>query len=281
MSTMGYFDQLAQMGTLAKELKFILNYPELNRGDGATPADASIRFEHVDFSYDSSKGLALEDINLHVPAGSMLALVGPSGSGKSTIARLLAGYWNTTAGTISIGGVPLHGFTQEQLNQLIAYVDQDTFLFDQSIADNIRIGAPEASDEAVEAAAKKAGCDAFIRALPNGYQTPAGAAGNRLSGGQKQRIAIARAMMKNAPILILDEATASADPENEALIQASLSAAAKDKTLVVVAHHLTTIVHADQIAFVEKGHIQAIGTHTSLLENCPGYRALWTLSKEG
>ena len=281
MNTMVYFDQLAQMGTLAKELKTILDYPELTRGNGSTPIDASISFNHVDFAYDDAKGLALKDINLHVPAGTMLALVGPSGSGKSTIARLLAGYWNTKAGKISIGGVPLTDFTQEQLNQLIAYVDQDTFLFDKSIADNIRIGMPDASDDAVQEAAKKVGCDAFIRALPDGYQTMAGTAGNRLSGGQRQRIAIARAMMKNAPILILDEATASADPENEALIQSALSAAAKDKTLIVVAHHLTTIVHANQIAFVNDGHIQDIGTHAELLEKCPGYKALWTLSKEG
>ena len=281
MQTMGYFDQLAQMGTTAKELKDILDYPELARGRGAEEEDSSVEFRDVTFTYDGKQEPALDHVSFTVPGGTMLALVGPSGSGKSTVAKLAAGYWDAGAGQIYIGGRPISSYTQEQLNKLIAFVDQDTFLFDKTIADNIRLSCPQASDEQVEEAARKAGCDAFIRSLPQGYRTMAGRAGGRLSGGEKQRIAIARAMMKNAPIMILDEATASADPENEALIQSALSAAAAGKTLIVVAHHLSTIVGAEQIAFVREGRIVQIGDHSTLLNTCPEYAALWALSKEG
>ena len=281
MQSMGYFDQLAQMGTTAKELKEILEYPELKRGSGAEAKDSSVEFKHVTFTYDGKTEPVLKDVSFTVPGGTMLALVGPSGSGKSTVAKLTAGYWDAGAGEVCIGGNPISAYTQEELNRLIAYVDQDTFLFDKTIADNIRLSCPDATDAQVEEAARQAGCDAFIRALPQGYQTMAGSAGGRLSGGERQRIAIARAMMKNAPIMILDEATASADPENEALIQSALSSAAAGKTLIVVAHHLSTIVGAEQIAFVRDGEIVQMGEHKSLLENCPDYAALWALSKEG
>lgn len=154
-------------------------------------------------------------------------------------------------------------------------------MFDESILENIRMGCPSATDAEVMEMAKRAGCDAFIRALPQGYYTPAGMAGQKLSGGERQRIAIARAMMKDAPIMILDEATASADPENEASIQTALSEAAKGKTLIVVAHRLSTIIHAEQIAFVKDGTIQNVGTHSRLLNTCPEYAAMWALAKEG
>ena len=279
MNTMSYFDQLAAMGTNAKEIKDVLDYPELRRGEGGQPDSAEIDFSDVTFSYSGEAQPALRNISLHVPQGTMLALVGPSGSGKSTIAKLLAGFWDPASGEIRIGGQPITAYSQEELNRLIAYVDQDNFLFDETIADNIRIGCPTASDEAVAEAARRAGCDAFIRALPEGYQTRAGTAGGMLSGGERQRITIARAMMKDAPILILDEATASSDPENEASIQQALSQAAKGKTLVVVAHRLATIVHAEQIAFVKGGTICAIGTHEQLLKSCPDYAALWALGE--
>ena len=281
MQTMGYYDQLAQMGTTAKELKEILDYPELARGSGAEAEDGSVEFKDVTFTYDGKQEPALNQVSFTVPSGTMLALVGPSGSGKSTVAKLVAGYWDAGAGEVRIGGHSISAYTQEQLNKLIAFVDQDTFLFDKTIADNIRLSCPDATDEQVREAARKAGCDAFIMALPQGYQTKAGSAGGRLSGGEKQRIAIARAMMKNAPIMILDEATASADPENEALIQSALSAAAAGKTLIVVAHHLSTIVGAEQIAFVRDGRIVQIGAHRTLLDTCPEYAALWALSEEG
>ena len=281
MNAMNYFDQLAGMGVNAKEIKDVLDYPELKRGAGAAPTDSSIRFRAVSFTYPGADRPALDHVSLTVPQGTTLALVGPSGSGKSTIAKLIAGFWDAREGCIEIGGKPLSAYSQEQLNQMIAFVDQETFLFDDTIRNNIRLGAPAASDEEVEEMTRAAGCDAFIRALPQGYETTAGTAGSRLSGGEKQRIAIARAMMKRSPILILDEATASADPENEASIQKALSAAARGKTLVVVAHHLSTVVGAQQIAFVQNGRIEACGTHEQLMKTCPAYKSLWELQEVG
>lgn len=280
MNAMAYFDQLAAMGTNAKEIRDVLDSPELKRGNETLPADSDpgIDFSNVTFSYAAGSGPALKGISLHVPAGTMLALVGPSGSGKSTIAKLLAGYWDADSGEISIGGKPISSYSQEELNRQIAYVDQETFLFDESILENIRMGCPAATDGEVMEAAKRAGCDEFIRALPQGYYTSAGMAGGKLSGGERQRIAIARAMMKNAPVMILDEATASSDPENEASIQAALSEAAKGKTLIVVAHRLSTVMHAEQIAFVKDGKLQNVGTHPELLKNCPEYAAMWALA---
>lgn len=278
MNAMNYFDQLAAMGTNASEIKAVLDYPELKRGKGASPNNTDITYEHVSFSYKTGTKV-LNDISFHIPQGSMLALVGPSGSGKSTIAKLLAGFWDSEEGQIQIGGKPIESFSQEQLNKLIAYVDQETFLFDESIQDNIRIGCPQASITDVKKAAKAAGCDDFIEALPHGYNTRAGESGNRLSGGERQRISIIRAMLKNAPIMVLDEATASTDPENEAMIQKALTAATCGKTLIVVAHRLSTIVNAQQIAFVKNGRIEAIGSHQTLLQTCPDYKTMWELSE--
>lgn len=278
MQAMSYFDQLAQMGTNAKEIKDILDHSELKRGNGKI-SGADIELSDVTFSYSGEKEPAADNISLKVPSGTMLALVGPSGSGKSTVAKLIAGYWDADSGSILIGGKSISEIPQQSLNKNIAYVDQDTFLFDTSIMENIRMGDPSASDDEVIEAAKAAGCDDFIRALPQGYMTTAGAAGGRLSGGERQRIAIARAMMKNAPIMILDEATASSDPENEASIQTALSAAAKGRTLVVIAHRLSTVMNAEQIAYVKNGRIEAVGTHAELLEKCPDYAKQWALSE--
>lgn len=278
MQAMSYFDQLAQMGTNAKEIKDILNYSELKRGNKEI-SGADIELSDVIFSYSEEEEPAADHISVKVPSGTMLALVGPSGSGKSTAAKLIAGYWDADSGNIFIGGKSISEISQQSLNKNIAYVDQDTFLFDTSIMENIRMGDPSASDDEVIKAAKAAGCDDFIRALPQGYMTTAGAAGGRLSGGERQRIAIARAMMKNAPIMILDEATASSDPENEASIQTALSAAARGRTLVVIAHRLSTVMNAEQIAYVKNGRIEAVGTHTELLEKCPDYAKQWALSE--
>ena len=277
MQTMGYFDQLAQMGTLAKEMKDVLEYPELQRGQHKAVDSYDIEFDHVSFAYEKDAPLALDGVSFKVPEHSVFALVGPSGSGKSTNAKLLAGYWDVASGQIRIGSQPYSDFSQEAINEMISFVDQDTFLFDQSVLENIRLANPQASDEEVMEVARKTGCDGFIQKLEHGYQTNA----SHLSGGERQRISIARAMMKKAPILILDEATASSDPENEALIQQALSAAAKEKTVIVVAHHLTTIRHANQIAFVKKGHIEQIADHETLMQTCAEYRELYKLSKEG
>ena len=210
----------------------------------------------------------------------MIAFVGPSGGGKSTLGKLLAGFWDPDEGSITIGGLDMREYTQEALNERIAFVDQDTFLFDKTIRDNIRLGRPDATDNEVEEAAMRAGCHEFISKLPKGYETMAGSAGGSLSGGERQRITIARAMMKNAPIMILDEATSSSDPENEASIQEALSVAAKGKTLIVIAHRLMTVKNADKIAYIENGRIKQIGTHEELMLSCEDYRKMWELSEE-
>lgn len=285
MVASSYVDQAAQMGTNAKEIRDLLNYPELVRGEERVFQSSDIVFEEVTFSYnkgernDSKEINAVEGLSFEIKEGSMMAFVGPSGSGKSTIGKLIAGYWDPSEGKIRIGGRDMREYSQEALNDEIAFVDQDTFLFDKTVRDNIRLGSPKASDAEVEEAARKAGCHEFISTLPQGYETMAGAAGARLSGGERQRIAIARAMMKDAPIIILDEATASADPDNEAVIQASLSAAAKGKTLIVIAHRLFTVKNADQIAYVEGGRIKQVGSHDELMRSCMGYHTMWTLSE--
>lgn len=292
MTAMTYIDQTAQMGTYAKEIRDLLNYHELQRGDRTKFDNNDIEFKDVSFSY-GKKAHDVSDINvvevdkkaadnvsLKIKDGSMMAFVGPSGSGKSTLGKLIAGYWDPNEGSIEIGGHDMKEYSQEALNAEIAFVDQDTFLFDKSIRDNIRLGNLSATNDEVEEAAKKAGCHEFIMALPNGYETMAGAAGGSLSGGERQRITIARAMMKNAPVMILDEATSSSDPENEASIQESLSAAARGKTLIVIAHRLMTVKNADQIAYIEDGRIKKMGRHEELMESCDDYRMMWELSEE-
>ena len=280
---LAYFDELAKMGTIAKEIREVLETKELIRVQNSSSKieNYDIEYRNITFKYPKQQENAVENISMKVQQGSMLALVGPSGGGKSTIAKLLAGYFDTLSGEITIGQKKLSNYSQEEINQLISYVDQDTYLFDMSIMDNIRIAKKDASDDEVIAAAKKAGCHEFISKLPNGYDTHAGVAGTKLSGGQRQRIAIVRALLKDAPILILDEATASADPKNQVAIQKALSLVTKNKTLIVVAHRLSTITAASQIAFVKNGKIEDIGTHQKLLKNCQNYQALWNLSTGG
>lgn len=200
--------------------------------------------------------------------------------GKSTIAKLIAGYWDVTDGSIKLGNIDLRNIPAEQLTNLIAYVSQDNFLFDDTIRENIRMGNPKATDQQVEQMAKAAGCDEFIRELPAGYDTKVGESGGQLSGGERQRIAIARAMMKNAPIIILDEATAYADVENEAIMQEAIAKLITGKTLLVIAHRLSTITDADNIVVVEDGKIAAQGQHSYLLKNCDLYRKMWAANQE-
>ena len=212
-------------------------------------------------------------MNLAIHPGTMTALVGPSGSGKSTVAKLIAGYWDVTSGSITLGGHELKDMPLSEIADQISYVSQDNYLFNRSIRENIRMGRPSATDAEVEQAAKQSGCDAFIRKMDNGYDTVVGSAGSHLSGGERQRIA--RAMLKNAPVVILDEATAYIDPENEALVQKAISTLTVGKTLIVIAHRLSTIVGADNIVVVKDGTIHAQGTHEKLLETCPLYRDMW------
>lgn len=210
-----------------------------------------------------------------MPQGSFTALVGPSGSGKSTVARLLARFWDPDKGQILIGGVDIRDMPLSQLSEYVSFVTQDNYLFRCSLLENIRMGNPQATDEQVKEAARAAQCEEFIRKLPQGYDTPAGEAGKRLSGGEKQRIAIARMILKDAPVVILDEATAFTDPENEDKIQQSIARLAKGKTLLVIAHRLSTIRQADNIVVLENGNILAQGTQEELLKTCPLYRDMW------
>lgn len=208
--------------------------------------------------------------------GTVNALVGPSGSGKSTIAKLIASFWDVGSGSILVGGADIRHISAEHYNRLVAYVSQDHFLFDDTVRENIRMGRPDATDAEVEQAARDCGCYEFIMGLEQGFNTVVGSGGGHISGGEKQRISIARAMLKNAPIVILDEATAYTDPENEAVIQESVARLVRGRTLIVIAHRLSTIVDADQIAVVNDGRIETAGTQAELLERCPLYQTLWS-----
>ena len=218
---------------------------------------------------------AVKNVSFSVNKGEVLAIIGSSGSGKSTIAKLIASYWDVGDGHITIGGVDAKELPPEQVMDLIGYVSQDNFLFNLSVRENIRMGRPEATDAEVEAVAKAAGCHEFIMGLDHGYETVVGGAGGHLSGGERQRVAIARAMMKNAPIVILDEATSYTDPENEAVIQDAIGRLTHGKTLIVIAHRLSTITGAEQIAVVDHGKILDSGTHGELLDRCPLYQQMW------
>ena len=240
-----------------------------------TPQDAGVCFEHVSFRYPGRSENALTDISFTAPAGSFTALVGGSGAGKTTAARLIPRFWDADSGSIRIGGADIRHLAPETLMAQVAFVFQDNFLFSDSIADNIRLGTPNASDAKVEAAARAAQCHDFIAALPQGYQTPVGERGATLSGGERQRITIARAILQNRPILILDEATAFADAENEALLMRALAALMQNKTVLMIAHRLATIRHADQILVFDRGCLVEQGDHAALIAQNGRYARQW------
>lgn len=242
---------------------------------GRQPADASVVFEHVSFSYEKADIPALQDVSFTATPGTITALVGPSGAGKSTVARLIPRFWDVDAGRVRVGGTDVRDMTADTLMQQVAFVFQDTFLFATSIADNIRLGCPDASMDDVIAAARAAQAHDFISALPRGYETRAGERGTFLSGGQRQRITIARAILQNRPILVLDEATAFADPENEAALVRALSALMHGKTVLMVAHRLATIQNADQILVFDQGRLAEQGRHDELLQRHGVYARLW------
>lgn len=235
--------------------------------------DYNITFREVSFQYDDT--LVLDRVSLNIPARSLTALVGASGSGKSTIFNLIARFWDVQHGNILIGGTPIKEIKLDTLLANITMVSQDIYLFQDTIANNIKLGKSDASMDEVMSVAQAAQCHEFIMHLPQGYETIVGEGGATLSGGEKQRIAIARAILKNAPIVLLDEATASIDPENEALLQAAFNALVKDKTVVVIAHRLHTIVGADQIIVLESGRVVGVGKHTKLLVDNLPYASLW------
>lgn len=275
VAAFNFVDTLAMVGTTVGQVDAILSAEEQEHSTAPVSfANHDIALEHVSFGYHDDKEI-LHDISLNIPSGQMTALVGPSGSGKSTIAKLAAGFWDVKQGRITMGGCDLRSIPLSQLYEQVAYVSQDNYLFDDTVRENIRMGRLSATDAEVEAAAHAAGCDSFIADLEHGYDTRVGGGGAHLSGGERQRIAIARAMLKDAPVILLDEATAYMDPENEALIQNAVNELVKNKTVIVIAHRLSTITGAANIVVVKDGCIAAQGTHSQLLETSPLYKEMW------
>ena len=271
-----YSESIRQMKETVEALQVYLDLECLPQvSTEAAVSNCEVRLQGVRFSYDPQGPEVLHGISLDLPQNSFTALVGPSGSGKSTIAKLISRFWDVSAGSVTIGGVDIRDIPLAQLSRYVSFVAQDNFLFRCSILENIRMGNPNATDQEVKEAARLAQCTEFIEKLPNGWDTPAGEAGKRLSGGEKQRVAIARMLLKNAPIVILDEATAFTDPENEDKLQRSIAALTKGKTLLVIAHRLSTIAKADNIVVLENGAIVAQGTQQELLEECPLYQKMW------
>ena len=270
-----YTDDLGKIGVIVGEVVGILEKPELKRPAESTavPKDNSVTLTDVKFGYHDKE--ILHGVTMELKAGTVNAIVGPSGSGKSTIAKLIASLWDVNSGSIKIGGTDIKQLSLTDFNRKIAYVAQDNYLFNESVRENIRQGNPNATDEQVIEVTKKSGCYDFIMQLENGFDTIVGVAGGHLSGGERQRISIARAMLKDAPIVILDEATAYTDPENEAILQNSIAKLVAGKTLIVIAHRLSTVKDSDQIFVINEGNVAAHGTHEELLASCPLYKEMW------
>ncbi|SKB84678.1 ATP-binding cassette, subfamily B [Lachnospiraceae bacterium] len=278
-----YMDDILKMKTIFGEVTEIIERKDMNRPASLVkePIGSDIELKGVKFSYKEKE--VLHGIDMEIKQGDVNAFVGPSGSGKSTIARLIDSLWDVDEGCITYGGVDIKELPLDYYTSQIAYVAQDNYLFDMTIMENIRLGKEGATDEEVINAAKASGCHDFILGLENGYDTIVGGAGGHLSGGERQRICIARAMLKNAPVVILDEATAYTDPENEALVQQSVAKLVQGKTLIVIAHRLSTIQDADKIFVINDGCVEASGSHTELLSSCILYRKMWdahTIAKD-
>lgn len=272
VAAFNFVDTLAQVGTTVGQVDEILKAEEQSHSSELVVFNGhNIDVKDVSFGYHDDKEI-LHGISLSIPQNSMTALVGPSGSGKSTMAKLIAGFWDVKDGSIAIDGHDLKDIPLTQLYDQVAFVSQDNYLFDESIRENIRMGRAGATDAEVETAACAAGCDDFISGLENGYDTVAGEGGASLSGGEKQRISIARAMLKDAPVIILDEATANVDPENEDRLQKAIEALTRDKTIIMIAHRLKTVRHADQILVIDHGKIVQQGKHEKLI-SVPGIYA--------
>ena len=301
LKAMAYMDTMANVRVVFGEIQSVLDLPELVRQDTApAPHGYDVRFENVVFGYggalcetagaaakDSAAGNAVngaaakdstkvfDGLNFTAKEGELTAIVGSSGSGKSTIAKLLAGFWNIDSGHITIGGADIGSMSLERNMQLVTYVSQENFLFNKTIRENLKMAKEDATDAEIEAACTKASIHDFIKSLPDGYDTNAGNAGSKFSGGERQRLTIARALLKDSPIVVLDEATAYSDPENEAIIQQSIDNLVKNTTVIMIAHRLSTIVNADKIIVLDKGKIAAEGTHTELLQRSPLYQKMW------
>lgn len=269
-----FSENMRQVQFTVRNLEEFLEMPELP--EAAARAEikrTDVELKNVHFSYTGDAAdEVLHGVDLRLPEGSFTALVGPSGGGKSTVAKLIARFWDVTSGEITIGGVNVRDMPISQLSEYVSFVTQDNFLFRGSLLENIRLGDPNAGDEEVMAAARAAQCEEFISKLPQGYNTPAGEAGKRLSGGERQRIAIARAMLKDAPVIILDEATAYIDPENEDRLQKAIEALTRNKTIIMIARRLKTVRHADRILVIDHGRIVQQGKHEELIAE-PGIYA--------
>ena len=274
LRSLSFMSTMPQLKYKIDALEHLMDAPALQQTDASfSGADYSISFEDVRFAYQEKE--VLHGISFQAAPGSLTALVGESGSGKSTLAKLLVHYYDVTGGAIRIGGQSLTDMSVESLNRQISYVSQEQFLFNMSLLENIRLGKPEASDEEVMAAAVKAQCGEFLSRLPEGIHTMAGDGGKQLSGGERQRISLARAILKDAPIVVLDEATAFMDPENEEKMNEAIGEVIQGKTVVVIAHRLYSITGADQICVLDQGRLADMGTHEELLNRCEAYQKLW------
>lgn len=292
LKSLSFLPTMPQLNYKIAALEQVLETAPLQQTDAVFHGkNYDICFDHITSGYEKSQpgpdgqpmvtmDEVIHDISFTAKAGQKTALVGESGSGKSTLAKLLIHYYDPQQGSISIGGQKITEMSLEALNSQVSYVAQDQYLFNTSILENIRIGRPDATDEEVLEAAKKAQCMEFLEKLPQGIHSMAGDAGKMLSGGQRQRISLARAILKNAPIIVLDEATAYADPENEEKMEAAIAELVKGKTLFVIAHKLPAIMNADQICVIEHGKLAATGTHAELLATCEEYKKLWKASQD-
>lgn len=275
IKAMSHADTMANVRIIFDEISAVMKLPELQRGEQVQKVDCfDVQFENVTFGYTSDKPV-LKDLSFHAKEGQLTAFVGYSGGGKSTILKLIAGYWNVDSGKIRIGQADLKDLPLEQNMELVTYVSQENYLFSKSILENLRMAKADADMEEMKEACKKASCHEFIMQLPNGYDTVIGEEGSTLSGGERQRITIARALLKDSPVVLLDEATAYSDLDNEAEIQKSIDALVKNKTVIMVAHRLSTVVHADKIIVLRDGQIEIEGTHQELLERSETYRKMW------
>ncbi|HEP4080693.1 TPA: ABC transporter ATP-binding protein [Streptococcus pyogenes] len=275
IKAMSHMDTMANVRVVIDEIKNVMELPELERGNGEEKIRSyDINFENVCFAYNDKKKV-FDNLSFSAKENKLTAIVGYSGGGKSTIAKLIAGYWNINKGKISIGNVNLKDVSLEKNMELVTYVSQENYLFRKSIIDNMRMANQNASIEEIKDACKKASCHDFIMSLPNGYETIIGESGSNLSGGERQRLTIARALLKDSPIVLLDEATAYSDPDNEAEIQKSIDALVENKTVIMIAHRLSTIIGADKIIVLNNGEIEAEGTHKELLEKSETYAKMW------
>ena len=280
IKAMSHLETITNIKTILEEINKVMNLPDLKRGERTKNIYSyDVEFRNVTFAYDESKN-ALNGISFKANENELTAIVGGSGGGKSTIAKLLAGFWNVNSGEILIGKNDLNDMPLKQNMELVTYVSQENFLFNKTILENLKIAKEDASMSEIQKACEKASCHDFIMSLPNGYETIVGESGANLSGGEKQRIAIARSFLKNSPIVLLDEATAYSDPDNESVIQESINNLIENKTVIMIAHRLSTIVNANKIIVVDNGSIIEQGSHKELLELNGKYKEMWDIYTE-